>query len=218
MLDVAVHEAGHTIVLLELGQALKAVWVDAATGRCECEPEPLRDAWVDPRDHRENLDFKVAGCIAANLFDEWTTNDYRWMDDEDWLAVAACAEYLGESTDRYIDYPSRIIKNAADNATLMEASDFKGLIESASEYPDPEAEILAAERRVEEILKRRWDDVVKLAHSLCRRKTHRMTAKQVFRLLGAEGWSEEDPHREERSRPVEWPADQTVAGMLANAS
>jgi hypothetical protein len=46
------------------------------------------------------------------------------------------------------------------------------------------AEVERAERRTERILNCRWNDVVKLARSLCRRESGRMTARQIGRLLG----------------------------------
>lgn len=45
------------------------------------------------------------------------------------------------------------------------------------------AEVRRAERRAQRILTRRWGDVLKLAESLCRRRSGRMTARQVGRLL-----------------------------------
>jgi hypothetical protein len=49
---------------------------------------------------------------------------------------------------------------------------------------DVAATIARAEDLAERFLKRRWDAVNKLAHSLARRKTGRMSAPQVLRLIG----------------------------------
>jgi hypothetical protein len=46
-----------------------------------------------------------------------------------------------------------------------------------------EEELLLAEGRAERILKRNWPKVLKLAHSLARRKSGRMTYKEVARLV-----------------------------------
>jgi hypothetical protein len=51
--------------------------------------------------------------------------------------------------------------------------------------PDIIAEVVRAERRAERILKQEWGRVLQLAYSLARRKNHRMTAKQVHRLIGS---------------------------------
>jgi len=52
-------------------------------------------------------------------------------------------------------------------------------------WPDALAEILQAESRAERIIVRNWAGVCRLAVSLFRRKSHRMTARQVARLIGA---------------------------------
>jgi hypothetical protein len=59
-------------------------------------------------------------------------------------------------------------------------------------HPDPGTdetesilrEVVRAERRAEKVLRRNWEAVLKLSAALVRWQTHRLTVRQVLRLIG----------------------------------
>lgn len=207
--DAAIHESGHVVVQLELGYPVTAVWVDEdGTGKADIEPYRRLPPEHCPREMRESIDVCVAGRVAEDLYDEWNNHD-EWQTDGGWqdvvelMAMARCEAVTAE--DRRPRYPSSLLKAKPTFLSELLADpghDISVALDRANRYLHPMAEIEAAERRVEQILKERWDAVLKLAGSLYRRKSHRMTGKQVRRLIGADQWEPNQARHEERCSRV----------------
>jgi hypothetical protein len=200
---VAIHEAGHAVVALELGRRFTAISIDGDTGMVEFVP--LAIAWQqdDPGPEaqaavRRLLTVNVAGCVAVDLqesLDDWG----EWPSPENDQLIAA----LGETPrPRLLSTVIRQLYTTKGNAyhDLITGSDHDlALSDAHALFFDAKrkrricsektlvqgmlAEIRQAEVQAEAILKQRWEDVGRLARSLCRRRSHRLTEKQALYLL-----------------------------------
>jgi hypothetical protein len=185
---VAVHEAGHAIAAIHLGRKLVDVVVrDDGTGTTSTEPWRYSHPILGRRDGRigrirKALVFCVAGSVAEALGGGWWSGILserirhdKGNDDPhgDYLAAVAQAKQILEGL-------SLLRLKVAFEAGDLKAGDH---VDHTPRREDIAAEVGRAERRALGILTRRWPEVLKLAGSLCRRKSGRITARQVKQLL-----------------------------------
>jgi hypothetical protein len=208
--DAAVHEAGHVIVGLATGRRLVEVTVSGEEGLVTFETWELRHPWAggNVARLRRVLTMNVAGHVAEDLDHERMT--WGGWAPHDLALARAIADAEGEKLDVWPYRTSSRIRRG-DPGNGEPGSDVANTLERAQwvcegragrpagwpfttrrDYNGPSdeeilAEVVRAEKRAERILKRDWDKVLKLAGSLCRRKSGRMTAAQVNRLLEGRG-------------------------------
>jgi hypothetical protein len=206
-LDTAVHEASHATVTIKVGLEFKEVWADGDEGAVV-----LGDWWwVSPlvggslRRVRKLLTVNVAGQLGEDLWKEWMAYGGQWATPEDEefarilgephphplrvstllrgeLATQLLQEDESDFSQAYDKIfhiaLSRLGRDIEATRDAVERSSMQEVIESSQAE-----ELLLAERRAERILKRNWSKVLQLGHSLARRKSGRMTYKEVARLI-----------------------------------
>jgi hypothetical protein len=207
--ETAVHEAGHVVVGLALGFKPLSVSVSGQDGLAVLDPgASFIFGWAAHT--RRDLAVDVAGVVAEEMFSVWggeatplpdARARFRECLRRATLARPRVSECLRHATlDEFpvadegavlgellvADEEAAFLK--AEALAWSSASLAYARVPSRPPVAVPEvivAEVERAERRAERILRQRRADVLKLARSLCRRKSGRLTAGQVRRLLRA---------------------------------
>jgi hypothetical protein len=187
MKDIAFHEAGHAVVGLSLACLIEEIWVDDDEGRVQffrgigpfpssrilelCSSWPV-DAVPSMRDSiQRELMVHVAGLVAEDLwFGLW--NYGGWPEPG---TSAGCFTRLS-------DLLAHGATSADPDSDLNSATRAGRVLTRLDLYGD---HILEAEQRADALLRREWNRVGRLARSLCRRRSHRLTGSEVERLIGS---------------------------------
>jgi hypothetical protein len=211
-MNCAYHEAAHTVVALATGLGVKEVSIDSEGGSFIPErylgfgfyPYALPDVGLV----RSANVILAAGYLATIILNSLTCND-EWPDSgslwgcvgeessNEMLNLVSTQFVLGEhdlNDTKDVDYAvhnaqviwktTKFIKNLKHHVAMGG----EGMPSNA--YPgNPRKrfvlkELISAEKEAEKVLKHHWKAVEKLAESLFRRQSGRMTGKQVRRLIG----------------------------------
>ena len=211
-MNCAYHEAGHTVVALATGWGVKEVSIGSESGLFKPErcngfsfyPYALPDVSLV----RSANVLLAAGYLATTILnslsckDEWPDSDSLWGrvgedTGDEMLSLVSNQFALGEydlHDTRDVDYAvhnaqviwktTKFIKNLKRHVAMGG----EGMPDNA--YPgNPRKqfvlkELISAEKEAEKVLQRHWAAVEKLAQSLLRRQSGRMTGNQVRKLIG----------------------------------
>jgi hypothetical protein len=191
-LDAAYHEAGHAYMILATGGNIREVWVQGEKGSANPEPLGWRggiDTNADIAYLRLALLVDVAGCLAEEIEED---SDYepidhsfiRYLDEKEGLVHDPHPRRVSSQIRRSWDGTQQL-KNPSDAYDALESAmnivRLTGRDDTVSAHVM--GEVIRAEVRAEEILREQWEHVQRVAISLCSRKSHRMTGKQVLHLL-----------------------------------
>jgi hypothetical protein len=185
LFDAAIHEAGHVVVAMDFGWPIAYVEVNSdATGLVWYKGSlpPLLPHQVA----RHAVAIDVDGLVAEALEYEILITG-EWLTDEEKEHGQLLSEYLGERHFTTETAPCLVSVRLASGERGAPGSDladaFRHAEQSAEGRRDPMEVIRCAEQQASEILKLNWDRAEKLADSLLRRKTCRMTYRQIVRLI-----------------------------------
>jgi hypothetical protein len=198
--EAAVHEAGHVVVGIATRRGFTAVSVTGETGLSEFAPwewtAPLLGGSVARV--RRGLVLDVAGHVAEDLHREWVGDGQLYRHGRNAILLTphrGVTPFPCRTSDRMrrddsgygpgTDLHDVVVKAVA----ICQFHAFRSLAAGAPANDTDEtksilAEVGRAERRAAKILQRNWNAVLKLSAALVSRQTHRLTAKDVFRLIG----------------------------------
>jgi hypothetical protein len=198
--EAAVHEAGHAVVGIAMRREFIAVSVTGETGLTEFKPWE----WTGPlfggsvARVRSGLVVDVAGHLADDLHREWVGEGQFYRAGRDVMLLTprkGVSPFPCRTSDRIrrseaghgpgTDLHDAVLKAVA----ICQWHTVRSL---SAAYPGPGTdetesilrEVVRAERRAERVLRRNWEAVLKLSAALVRWQTHRLTARQVLRLIG----------------------------------
>jgi len=198
--EAAVHEAGHAVVGIAMGREFIAVSVTEETGLTEFKPwkwtAPLLGGSVARV--RRGLVVDVAGHVADDLHREWVGDGQLYRHGRDSMLITprrGVTPFACRTSDRIrrveaghgpgSDLQDAVLKAVAICQWHAVRSTLAGHPAAGTDETESILkEVILAERRAAKILQRNWEAVLKLSAALVRRQTHRLTARQVFRLIG----------------------------------
>jgi hypothetical protein len=198
--EAAVHEAGHAVVGIAMGREFIAVSVTGDVGLTEFKPwkwtAPLFGGSVARV--RRGLVVDVAGHVADDLHREWVGDGQFYRHGRDTMLIAprrGVTPFPCRTSDRSrrdeaghgpgSDLHDAVFKAVAICQWHTVRSPLAGQLAAGTyETESILKEVIRAERRAAKLVQRNWAAVLKLAAALVRRQTHRLTARQVFRLIG----------------------------------
>ncbi len=193
----AIHEAGHAIIALSCRQKIHSVWARDDKGACELSPSLPRVVYhacdVSVRGARRDLMFDVAGWLAEDLHTRAQTGkrktkcklaeDNRISHERNHISYhLRHADDDGASSEGGDEWhAAQLARRIVEHERMIEARPL--VVTRSINNADIVAEIERAEAAAERILKRRWDEVIAVATAIFRRKSGRLTGKQVAQTI-----------------------------------
>lgn len=182
--DLAIHETGHAILFDELRLAFESVAANPADGR-----GAVRWAVNGQIPGRRFLIVVVAGPMATDidgrsqLLDNKRISrrisiihkrtDFRDSDGDVFKALCLAHAPVGYLLANGLPLPPDGVQKVGDDDILENTPQIDAALQV----------IVVAETEAEQVLRRRWPEVLGVARTLCRRKSHRLTFNEFNRRV-----------------------------------